>query len=105
MGAGGHGDADASKLPAGLRKAKSLKSSGQSGKVLPPITNGAYDPTDIYSSEAYDYNALYAQGHCCNPLGNPGQTPPQTSIAIATFDSTDLGDIAGVPHPVSVSGL
>jgi subtilase family serine protease len=95
MGAGGHGDADASKLPAGLRKAKSLKSSGQTGKVLPPITNGAYDPTDIYSSEAYDYNALYAQGHCCNPLGNPGQTPPETSIAIATFDSTDLNDIAG----------
>ncbi|HUD64481.1 MAG TPA: Ig-like domain repeat protein [Candidatus Sulfotelmatobacter sp.] len=90
-----HGDADVSKLPAGLRKAKGLKKSGETAKVLPPMTGGAYDPTDIYSSEAYDYNALYAQGHCCNPLGNPGQTPPQTSIAIATFDSTDLSDIAG----------
>ena len=55
----------------------------------PNITGGAYDPTDIYSSQAYDYNALYGQGHCCNPLGNAGSSPPQTSIAIATFGSQD----------------
>jgi len=89
-----HADADVSKLPAGLRKAKGLKSPVQTAKVS-QMTGGAYDPTDIYSSEAYDYSALYAQGHCCNPLANPGQTPPETSIAIATFDSTDLADIAG----------
>jgi kumamolisin len=59
------------------------------------ITNGAYDPTDIYSSEAYDYNALYGQGHCCNPLGNPDNSPAQTSIAIATFGAQQLSDIAG----------
>ena len=59
------------------------------------ITNGAYDPTDIYSSQAYDYNALYDQGHCCNPLGNPGNSPAQTSIAIATFGSQQISDIAG----------
>ena len=59
------------------------------------ITAGAYDPTDIYSSQAYDYNALYAQGHCCNPLGNSGSSPPQSSIAIATFGSQQLSDMAG----------
>ena len=59
------------------------------------ITNGAYDPTDIYSSEAYDYNALYGQGHCCNPLGNAGSSPAQTSIAIATFGSQAISDITG----------
>jgi hypothetical protein len=59
------------------------------------ITNGAYDPTDIYSSQAYDYNALYNQGHCCNPLGNPGSSPAQSSIAIATFGSQQVSDIAG----------
>jgi len=59
------------------------------------ITSGAYDPTDIYSSEAYDYNALYGQGHCCNPLGNSGSSPPQSSIAIATFGSQQLSDMAG----------
>ncbi len=59
------------------------------------ITGGAYDPTDIYSSEAYDYNALYDQGHCCNPLNNSGGSPPQTTIAIATFGSQAISDIQG----------
>jgi kumamolisin len=61
----------------------------------PNITDGAYDPTDLYSSEGYDYNALYAQGHCCNPLGNPSNSPAQTSIAIATFGSQQVSDITG----------
>jgi hypothetical protein len=60
-----------------------------------PITNGAYDPTDIYSSEAYDFNALYAQGHCCNPLHNSGGTPPETTIAIATAGAQDGNDFIG----------
>jgi hypothetical protein len=59
------------------------------------ITNGAYDPTDIYSSEAYDYSALYNQGHCCNPLGNPGSSPVQDSIAIATIGSQAVSDMQG----------
>ncbi len=59
------------------------------------ITGGAYDPTDIYSSRAYDYSALYNQGHCCNPLGNPNNSPAQTSIAIATFGQQQVSDIAG----------
>jgi hypothetical protein len=63
--------------------------------VQPRITNGAYDPSDIYSSEAYDYSALYNQGHCCNPLGNPGSSPNTTSIAIATFGSQNLSDMVG----------
>jgi hypothetical protein len=59
------------------------------------ITNGAYDPTDIYSSQAYDYSALYDQGHCCNPLGNAGSSPVQDSIAIATFGSQQISDMTG----------
>jgi hypothetical protein len=90
-----HANADPSRLPAALRKAKGLSSLPASANMTSRITGGAYDPSDIYSSEAYDYNALYAQGHCCNPLGNPGQSPVQSSIAIATFDSTALSDIAG----------
>jgi len=63
--------------------------------VKPGITGGAYDPTDMFSSQAYDTNALDAQGHCCNPLGNPNVTPAATSIAIATA-GTQLGsDMAG----------
>jgi hypothetical protein len=59
------------------------------------ITNGAYDPTDIYSSQAYDYSALSRMGHCCNPLGNPGNSPAQSTIAIATFGSQAVSDITG----------
>jgi subtilase family serine protease len=61
----------------------------------PSITGGAYDPTDMYSSQAYDTNALDAQGHCCNPLGNAGVTPPATSIAIATAGTQNGSDMAG----------
>jgi subtilase family serine protease len=51
----------------------------------PNITNGNYDPTDIYSSNAYDYTALQNQGHCCNPNHVAGGAPPESSIALATF--------------------
>jgi hypothetical protein len=61
----------------------------------PNISGGAYDPTDIYSSQAYDVQALYNQGHCCNPLGNPGVTPPESSIAIATAGTQRASDLAG----------
>jgi kumamolisin len=63
--------------------------------MRPLITNGAYDPTDIYSSQAYDYGALYNQGHCCNPLGNSGSSPVQDSIAIATIGSQAVSDMQG----------
>ena len=88
VAAGPHAAASGSR--AKLRAAKPA-----SRAATPNITNGAYDPTDIYSSEAYDYNALYAMGHCCNPLGNSGSSPPQASIAIATFGSQSISDIQG----------
>jgi pro-kumamolisin-like protein len=81
------------KLRAAMRaSARKLRASG-GAKAL--ITGGSYDPTDIYSSQAYDYSALYRQGHCCNPLGFPGSSPPQASIAIATFGRQDVNDMAG----------
>jgi hypothetical protein len=81
------------KLRAAMRaSARKLRASGGANAL---ITGGAYDPTDIYSSEAYDYSALYRQGHCCNPLGFPGSSPPQASIAIATFGRQDVNDMAG----------
>jgi hypothetical protein len=61
----------------------------------PSITNGFYDPTDIYNSNAYDYNALYDQGHCCNPLGFPTHSPPEASIGIATAYDLNTSDLAG----------
>jgi hypothetical protein len=91
------------KRASGGAKASAAKSAGSkvsggakvSGGSKVNITGGAYDPSDIYSSEAYDYNALYRQGHCCNPLGNAGNSPAQTTIAIATFGSQQTSDMAG----------
>ena len=72
---------------------KGLAKSG--GTVTPGITNGYIDPTDLYSSYGYDFNALQAQGHCCNPLGNSGSSPPEASIGIATAGDFANSDIAG----------
>ncbi len=52
---------------------------------LPNITSGAYDPVDIYAPNAYDYDALQNQGHCCNPNHVGGGAPPASSIAIAAY--------------------
>src|SRR5207302_8072084 len=88
---------DGSRRPQHLttsRGAASIASKPENGN-LPPITNGNYDPTDIYSSEAYDANALYAQGHCCNPLANPVVAPKETTIDIATSGSKAFADTNG----------
>jgi kumamolisin len=81
------GDGDRSKLLASLGGSKS--------DAAPNITNGYYDPTDIYSSQAYDYNALQALGHCCNPNGNANNSPPASSIAIAAFGVPSNSDLKG----------
>jgi hypothetical protein len=88
VAAGPHAAANGSraKLRPALRASRGMR---------PDITDGGYDPTDIYSSQAYDYNALYHLGHCCNPLANAGSSPPQASIAIATFGSQAISDLQG----------
>jgi pro-kumamolisin-like protein len=88
IASGPHAAANGSraKLRAAQRASRGMK---------PDITNGNYDPTDIYSSQAYDYNALAGLGHCCNPLGNAGNSPPATTIAIASFGSQATSDMAG----------
>ena len=60
----------------------------------PGKTNGVYDPTALYSSQAYDTTALNALGHCCNPLGSVSP-PPETSIAIVGTGYLSAADITG----------
>jgi hypothetical protein len=88
MGESRSANGDITKLPA-------AGASSQGFGLIPNITNGAYDPTDIYSSQAYDFTALYNQGHCCNPLNNDNSSPPEASIAIATAYSLNGNDIVG----------
>ena len=64
-------------------------------RPTPEITNGFYDPTNIYSSEAYNYNGLKTLKHCCNPNNNPGTSPPDSSIAIAAFGVFNQSDLKG----------
>jgi len=57
------------------------------------ITNGFLDPSDIWSSNLYDYDALMAQGHCCNPLNNSGGSPVQTTIGLANAGNFANSDV------------
>ena len=62
--------------------------------VTPPKT-GYWTPQDMFSSYAYDYQALMNQGHCCNPLDNTsGHSPRESSIAIASFGDVSLTDVS-----------
>jgi hypothetical protein len=67
--------------------------SSRARTLQPEFVNGYFDPQDLYSSQAYNYQGLYNQGHCCNPLGNPGNSPPETSIAIAAFGDLAYSDM------------
>jgi len=73
---------------------KAAKSRPQAG-MTPDFTNNAFDPQDLYSSQGYNYGALNNQGHCCNPYGNPNNSPPVSSIALATFGDVNYNDVAG----------
>jgi len=91
-----HGDGNKAAYEAAVKASakKAKAASVDLDKDLPkPITSGFIDPTDIYSSYGYDFNALQAQGHCCNPFHEGSGSPPNTSIAIATageFADTDI---------------
>ena len=72
-----------------------IKDLASGSNPQPGVTNGYIDPTDIYSSYGYDFNALQAQGHCCNPTHDSGGSTPTTSIAIATAGDFASSDITG----------
>ncbi len=65
---------------------------GQTPAIGPP-PSGYYQPTDIWSVGGYDYLALMNQGHCCNPTNNPGNSPVQSSIALAVFGDVSFNDV------------
>ena len=85
---GAHADGNHDKFESAMQK----PSKGAKAVTSAHTTNGFYDPTDIYSSEAYDTQALYNQGHCCNPYHGAG-SPPETSIAIAAFGDLAYSDV------------
>jgi len=92
-GSSGHADGSLQKLKAAIAQRQAQRANVHG--PIPNITGGSYDPTDLYSSQMYDYNALQALGHCCNPTNNPNQSAPQGSIAIATAYYVTNSDVAG----------
>jgi len=66
---------------------------GNDGHSSQPDYYFVYDPATIYSSGAYDYVPLQFLGHCCNPLNNPGNSPPEASIAIAIWNDYSDADL------------
>ena len=70
-------------------------SQGQGGPDNPYYNFFPFAPNDIYSTQGYDYLALQQLGHCCNPLNNPGNSPPEASVAIAIWDDFSDTDLAG----------
>lgn len=84
-GGNSHGNGNPAKRPNGK----------SSSSAIPNFMGSSMEPPDIFSQGAYDTNALYAQGHCCNPTGL-ASAGPVTSIAIATAGTyynggSDLG--------------
>jgi hypothetical protein len=78
-------DGDATKLPA----------RAANGGTVSNLTGGFMDPTDLYSSQTYNYNGLQRFSHCCNVHNDSTGSPAVSSIAIAGFGNFLGSDISG----------
>lgn len=74
--------------------AEALTESANRATENPLDAPNSFVPTDLYSSEAYNYNGLRNLGHCCNPNNNPSVSPAQATIAIASFADLQYSDVA-----------
>lgn len=81
----------AQKDAAAPRPSVAASKTGGTGVTAPK--SGYWTPADMFSSDNYDYGALMAQGHCCNPTNNASNSPPASSIAIAAFGDVSLTDV------------
>jgi subtilase family serine protease len=90
------GDGDPTKAPwakeAGPGQSQPATSQGES-TPNPPNEIGTMDPANLYSSEGYSLNALYAQSKCCNVHNDSTGSPADTSIALVTFANYQQSDV------------
>ena len=109
-----HAEGNKDKLAAAMKVSADKKARAKANTTGgPQITNGYYDPTDVYSSQAYNLNGLDSLGHCCNPTGD-ADSPPEASIAIASYGDVNGSDLTGFhnlypylaeePYKVSIDG-
>jgi hypothetical protein len=75
------------------------------GGVVSDLTNGLIEPNDLYSPYGYDFTALHALGHCCNPTGSTtGSLIDSTIDVVAAADFSDA-DVKSLPGPLYLPGL
>ncbi len=60
--------------------------------ITGPLGGNILEPPDLWSSQAYDYNALSRLSHCCNPTNISQGSPKESSIAIVDIDQAQLSD-------------
>jgi subtilase family serine protease len=79
------------------RDARYSADQGRHPKELIPAITGPkggnlLEPTDLWSSQAYDFNALFPLSRCCNPTNLPTGSPRETSIAIVGTNKPQQSD-------------
>jgi hypothetical protein len=83
------GDGDPSRAPSNHAMPMALDSSAPTPQMMGTLM----EPANIQSSQAYNYEALYALSHCCNPHNDSSGSPPDSSIAIASFGGFNGSDV------------
>jgi subtilase family serine protease len=81
-----HKDADPSKATYQL---------DANSEPVPNLSNGKMDPSDLYSSQTYNWHGLQRLSHCCNVHNDSTGSPAVSSIAIVGFGDFLASDIAG----------
>jgi hypothetical protein len=74
-----------------------------SNRATPKITNNFVDPSDLYSSQTYNFGALQNVSHCCNVHNDSTGSPPDTSIAIVEYETILGSDISGFAKQYGLS--
>ena len=88
------GDGDPSKMPSNQSSPMANDSSSPRLDMVDTSWAGwLIEPGDIQGSQAYDYTALSALGHCCNPHGDSTGSPPDSSIVLASFGGFNDSDV------------
>jgi pseudomonalisin len=77
----------------GVRRAGGAALGTRAPQICCGISGSNIEAPDLFSSEAYDVNALQRFTVCCNPTQNPGGTPRETSIAIIGVNKVAESDI------------
>ena len=73
------------------------------GGATPELTNKFIDPSDLYSSQTYNYGGLQNFSHCCNVHNDSTGSPAVSSIAIAGFGDFLGSDISGFAKTYGLS--